>query len=114
MRAEHQGPLCHMLEKQLSLMRNFVANSATTRVSHNNRVRGPDSGPEFTGRHNNINELLFTSKKKRKGTPSWAMPSYLFSSWDSCFVNDLFWTYSLITSTFAGAVGVGCGYTHHS
>jgi len=74
MRVEHEGPLCHMVEKQLSRMRHLVASSAT-RISQDNRFWGPDSGPELTGRHN-INKLLFISKNKRKGIPSRATPSW--------------------------------------
>lgn len=51
---------------------------------------------------------------KEKGIPSWAKPHRFFGSWDSYFVNYLFWTYySLITkSALAGAVGAGCGNVH--
>lgn len=50
-------------------------------------------GPELTARHG-VNELLLISSNKRKGIPTWATPSCFFSSWDSCFANDLFWTYT--------------------
>lgn len=65
MRVEHEGPLCHMVEKQLSQMRHSVASSAT-RISQDNRFWGPDSGPELTGRHTLISFYSFP-KIKEKG-----------------------------------------------
>lgn len=75
MRAEHTGPPCLTVEKQLFLMRHCAANLAI--ISWDNRFWGPDSRPEFTGRYN-INKLLFISKNTTKGLPSRAMPSWFF------------------------------------